>query len=147
MKKQIIYIIILTISWLNGFSQGESHIDIGGWKINFEKGREFTVKIIYPSNNGDVNSLMEYFWDDVLLFQSIDAHRDSYITIEDSKGIELKRFPGKKKRKFLSMRIEFASLKNLLNNEVPYTIVIHNQNQELPLIIGFSLSNKKANNR
>ena len=142
MKRLLLFIFILTLFKANCISQEREYLDIGSWRVEFEKDREFTVNIIIPSKSEEVNSMIEYYWDDVLFFRSKNAHRNSFITIENTSGKEFKRFLGIRKRKLVTIRVDFDSLKNLLDSETPYRIVIYNQNQELPLMVNFTLSKK-----
>jgi hypothetical protein len=145
MKRLLLFIFLFALFGTNCFSQEGEHLDIGSWKVDFEKDREFTVNIIIPSKSEEVNSMIEYNWDDVLFFRSKNAHRNSFISIESTSGKEFKRFFAIRKRKLVTIRVDFDSLKNLLDSETLYRIVIHNQNQELPLMVNFTLS-KKLNN-
>ncbi len=145
MKYIFLIILSLCVGFSECFSQTGDYLDIGSWKVRFEKDREFTISIISQPTDGEANSVMEYYWDDVLLFLSENANRNSYITIDNEQGKEFFRFTSKRQRKSVSIRVDFKLLKTVLDMETPYRIIIHNQNQELPLMLNFTISNNKDN--
>lgn len=139
--KKLIFTISLSLLLVNlGFSQSGPHLQADHWDVMFETDRENIVKSKYNTDNELTSSKVFYLWDDVLIFSSKKASKNSYICIEDEDGEVIKRFETSKSKGKCIASVSFSKLKDKLKEKTNYRFVINDKKLDSPISINFSVS-------
>ncbi len=141
MKKLILSISLIVLFFNLGFSQSGPHLQSEHWGISFEDDREYIVRNKYTVDKEEYTDVkMFYLWDDVLIFSSKKAGKNSSICIEDENGEMLKRFNASKAKGESVARVNFSELKDVLKEKTNYRFVINDKKLDSPKRINFSVS-------